>query len=87
MGEDAAQNVSILDTIPGPVLKSTQKEHWRVNQMENGAVELATNQDITLELALLCIQRKPGQIDFDQEEEGCVQIVIRLDIISELARS
>jgi len=87
MVADAAQSVSMLAIIPGPVLKSIQKEPWRVNQMENGAVELATNQVTTPELALPSIQRKPESLDFDQEGEDCVRTVMKLDIISELARS
>ena len=82
MGVDAAQSVSMLATIPEPVLKSIQKEPWRVNPMENVVAELATNQVTTPELALPSIQKKPESLGFDQEGEDCVQTVIKLDIIS-----
>jgi hypothetical protein len=82
MGVDAAQSVSMLATISEPVLKSIQKEPWRVNLMENVVAELATSRATTPVLALLSIQRKPESLSFAQEGEDCVQTVIRLDITS-----
>jgi hypothetical protein len=82
MGVDAVRNVSMLATIPEPVLKSTQKEPWRVNPMENDVAELATNQVTTPELALPSILRRPESLGFAQAGEDCVQTVIKLDITS-----